>query len=334
MSLHSSPEAFLGLSKVPMPKIFVHIGLPKTATTTLQAHFFPSLPIENTLYLGVTQPRRHLQHPAFSRFGDAIRTGRLMEARAELTALLETNELVVISEEMLTVSQPGLPWRKKLDRLAKLLTGLDYTVMVTVREPIAAMYSYYVERHSQFSISKDGFASIARRHEAMEIYHYSALIEVLRRLFNGERVFIKPFEEIVSGELEDLRALLGQGTVQGAFERLGDANRKRKSSSHVYATSRWTIQGRIKQAMTRMGIRWALSETGVLRKEPYRLARMGLQRLFRALPTFERERPVPRPTEAEEADLRAFLEADNQVLFDTFGIDYRNSSALPDVRLA
>jgi len=68
MSLSSSP-----------PKVFVHIGLLKTATTTLQHEFFPKFNNSKIVYIGLRTPRRQKQSLLFEHFDKAVRLGEDIE---------------------------------------------------------------------------------------------------------------------------------------------------------------------------------------------------------------------------------------------------------------
>ena len=71
-------------------KLFVHIGLPKTATTTLQIEFFPELANGGIRYLGVFQPRSEREQDDLYTgcIGAAWGVRPMCDARAELAAAL------------------------------------------------------------------------------------------------------------------------------------------------------------------------------------------------------------------------------------------------------
>jgi len=131
-------------------KIIVHIGLPKTATTTLQSDFFPVFVNDFIEYWGVCQPRgKRGQSNAYFNFYRAVDTGlRVGEVRKELELKIAQGKTVIFSEEMITVSSTtSSTWREKLKNLGNILKGLQYDIVVTVRDPIPALFSYYVELH-------------------------------------------------------------------------------------------------------------------------------------------------------------------------------------------
>ena len=113
----------------------------------------------------------------------------------------------VLSEEMSDGYVPAtLVGERRLTNLAKLLRmELDYSILVTVREPTAAMFSFYTERYEQFSRSRrELLRTVARDDERMEIFHYKTLMEVLLRQFRCQPIFLRTrFEDIVGGRNEE-----------------------------------------------------------------------------------------------------------------------------------
>lgn len=87
-------------------RVYIHIGLPKTATTTLQLDYFPHVNNDKFQYLGVFQPRgQEVPDPLFTKVISAARLGNgLEEANQDLKERLNTGQRsIIISEEMLTV---------------------------------------------------------------------------------------------------------------------------------------------------------------------------------------------------------------------------------------
>jgi len=64
-----------------MSEIYVHIELPKTATTTLQSHFYPKLPKDKVDSLGVHQPRGEKKEVLFDHFIQAVNGGHRRHKR-------------------------------------------------------------------------------------------------------------------------------------------------------------------------------------------------------------------------------------------------------------
>ncbi|MCC4288870.1 sulfotransferase domain-containing protein [Vreelandella aquamarina] len=131
-----------------MKKIFVHIGLPKTGTTTLQKNFFPN--IDTFDYCGVHQPRvqqKKNNNPVYNNIMQYVNSGAGSLKRILNVINNNANEQILISEEMLTVSEN---WLQKLKRLFEVVSHYDYSIIVTVRDPLKATFSYYIETYERF----------------------------------------------------------------------------------------------------------------------------------------------------------------------------------------
>lgn len=137
-------------------KLIVHIGLPKTATTTLQADVFPKLINNQIKYLGTFQPRektplKNLYH----HFCKAVESRENIDnIRILLNKEISKGHTLIISEEGMTVPSGNITWKKKLENLGKIVRGFDYTIIVSVREPSSALFSYYCELYPRFAATK------------------------------------------------------------------------------------------------------------------------------------------------------------------------------------
>jgi len=217
-------------------KIIVHIGLPKTATTTLQSDFFPVFVNDFIEYWGVCQPRgKRGQSNAYFNFYRAVDTGlRVGEVRKELELKIAQGKTVIFSEEMITVSSTtSSTWREKLKNLGNILKGLQYDIVVTVRDPIPALFSYYVELHRDNYSHGEEFMDRALSDEVMEIFHYRKLTEKLVEFFDYNNIHIFKFEDLILNNMESLGRLISSDYREGDIV-LKDLNRKKKNESFVY----------------------------------------------------------------------------------------------------
>lgn len=191
-----------------MSDIYVHIGLPKTATTTLQSHLYPKLPNDKVDYLGVHQPRGEKKEALFEQFIQAVNRGGIKDIKIKISEKLKDKKVLVISEELITVSEPHINWREKLKNLSKILTGFDYKIIVSVREPVSAMYSFYIEPHSFFEKTNKSFNDLAINHPYMEIYHYKKLFNHLYSCFDVDKIEVIKFEDITKGNAGSIFKLM------------------------------------------------------------------------------------------------------------------------------
>lgn len=110
---------------------------------------------------------------------------------------------IILSDEMLTVSSGAIRWRQKLANLSDFLGNIDYRVLVTVRDPVDAMFSYYVELYHHFRRRRKSPEELACHDEAMEIFHYDKLRQELDAYFPG-RWYCQSLEGIKDGKFDGL----------------------------------------------------------------------------------------------------------------------------------
>lgn len=276
-------------------RILVHIGLPKTATTTLQTQYFPTLTSGNSRYLGVLQPRERRQDELFRKLSNAVTVGLDIEGiHQELSRLLEAGVNIVVSEEMFTVSSSGgASWQMKLQRLASLLRGLDYAIMVTVREPVAGSFSYYVELESRYRPLGLGYVAAVKTDEAMQIFDYGKLLPALDGCFAPGRVFFKRFEDVIAGRMEDVDHRLAMKR-QIAGVAMKTMNSKRSTGGRVFTGRQQTLADALRATGLIRGVRQILGQG-----RAFRVMR-AILRWFDAIPLSERSVELPTRGEREE----------------------------------
>lgn len=297
-------------------KIFIHIGLPKTATTTLQIDFFPSLCGEHIHYLGILQPRSKKQSDIYKKISMAVNTGLLInEARTELIRLLDSSQISILSEESFTVSDKNSSWRVKLKNLSEILCELDYTILISVREPTAAMFSYYVELYDQFSTEDKCFLDLAKNDDRMHIYHYGKFTDVVWECFERDRVFVKKFEEIVDGNLSDWTQLITSGESNDDSIKINNHNAKINVGQKVYTGKNISLADAIKRVLIALG--WFGEGRGVRLKRLLAPVVRFMERI-----SFYSEVAIARPSQADMAELKKYLGEETSALDKYFGIKY------------
>lgn len=120
-------------------RLVVHIGLGKTATTTLQKHIFPNIAAMkgyayNPIRLHELLYRQHL-------------TDGLTEERACLDQNLPPERPTFLSNEALVGWQPS-DWQSYADKNLEIL-GPDATIIISIREPQAFKTSLFLELFKQ-----------------------------------------------------------------------------------------------------------------------------------------------------------------------------------------
>jgi len=297
-------------------KVFVHIGLPKTATSTLQSDFFPQLEGRDINYLGVRQPRTQDQKHAYKAVYHAVSTGLdIKDAKNSLAKEIKKGKNIVISEEMFIVSQDSTTWRIKLGRLKQVLEDCDYVIIVTVREPVKAMFSYFVELYPRFRKLNLPFGSLARNHESMEIFHYGKLIRELEANFCEGSMRFFSFEKIVNNELDELirEIVFCERKQQNIL--LGHHNSRRNYGGPVLRIQQHGLGSALRSWLGKMGLTTHFPD-------PVK----GLLRLFRVLLdllVFKKKFVVSQPSLTEMEQLRGELFAETRAL-ERFGIYFND----------
>lgn len=218
-----------------MPKVYVHLGLPKTATTTLQTDFFPSLNGEVCDYIGTPQPRDVAKDPLYTQLYQVIRTGvDISGAKKALVERLSEGKSIIFSEEAIVVRERDVHWQKKLENLAAILDGVEFKLLVTVREPVAAMFSFYVELYHRYKNEKRSWQELATEHNDFKIYHYEFFYFELERLFGHRSISTAHFEKIVQGDLSEVMEFLDAVGVEDEIKEIKRHNSKKSDLTHVY----------------------------------------------------------------------------------------------------
>jgi len=296
-------------------KVIVHVGLPKTATTSLQVDFFPELESKNVCYLGVRHPRNGTsQNSLFECFVESLITGDVEIIRAELFRLLSEGKVIILSEEMITVSLNNLSWRTKLKNLSRILDGMNYSLLLTVREPVSAMFSYYVEILSHKQKIGKRFIDVAKHDERMEIFHYGKLADELISDFDKERVLVIKFEDLINGKLEGLAKNIAGVNNSFSSSKISKLNDKKKSKDYVYTGERTTVADILDAFMTIT----KLKDISLLKK--YK----GIYRsIYERIDNFViTTGSVQKPSTEHFDELKKFLANENEKFSQVFGVRY------------
>lgn len=193
-----------------MPQIYVHIGLPKTATTTLQTQAFEHH--KGWAYLGTRTPRMLNADPTFKAFEAFVQRGEgevAMVQEALANRLDREGQPLMISEENFSLGAfRGHPGNHPLSetrpakwaRLVRALEPFRSLILVSLRPFRASVFSAYVEYQEQWF--KDGRSPVdlVKQSDVMGMYRTSAFREELESHF-GSSVHALAFEDVIKGEV-------------------------------------------------------------------------------------------------------------------------------------
>ncbi len=175
-----------------MNKFVIHIGPPKTATTSLQAFLHElSTNTDDFIYGGKKDNSAYL-----SAYNDIIYKNKRYNRCIEYH--LEKKKMLLLSEENFLVEEIGLTWREKLERLADSFRSYHPTVLLTRREPKQAIISYYIQRYFSLpSYYRKNF-ELFLYSEYCSIYKYKSLVSYLNEL--ELKVNVIDFEKLINGK--------------------------------------------------------------------------------------------------------------------------------------
>ncbi|OHU90683.1 MULTISPECIES: hypothetical protein [Pseudoalteromonas] len=300
------------------PRIILHIGLPKTATSTLQQYIFPKLDL---VYLGVKQPREQYQEPLYNEVMDYICSkepeGKQLEVvKSQVKDFLEkSSKTLLLSEEMLVVDEGNINWQTKLNRLASIFHDFDVELLVTVREPIKAAFSFYVELFNNVKYEFPDFSTFLLNSNKAKIYNYKYLDEVIMNNFPKSRVKYIPFE-LIKSESIYLKEVFDFLDVESkeSFS-LVDSNYKKKTEKGVQSSPK--TLGNIFYNFTQTSLYRHLSKLSFLKKALRPLILPLLKIKLSAGET------VPFPSDSEIKEYEILFNESGEYLFTKVGIDYR-----------
>jgi hypothetical protein len=141
-------------------KIIVHLGLPKTATTTLQQHLFQQLHEDGKInFLGklLLLDKNTGRSLTVNNKGKIIRDaceGKITsDIRNQVDNLLRNDVVNLFSDEGLMIYYPNyteFSLEEKLIKLKDILKDYDVQVLLSLRNPNDYFYSLYVQLFSEY----------------------------------------------------------------------------------------------------------------------------------------------------------------------------------------
>lgn len=246
-----------------MKRLLLHLGLPKTATTTLQHHVFQPLHVNGKInFLGKVIDFNVHEKATFRNYtGGFIRkacegndVGSLSE---QLNNALDENKLNVFSDEGIMVSYPGkenLPLTEKVRNLSEMLLDYDVRVLLTVRQPLDYLFSLYVELYKDF-YSKDKSKNTFNKYassilasanpvDQSSVYIHDN-IALLSKFFPTTVVFFEDLKYDQSAYIQSFSHLFDEDVeevITAAFETKQE-NVKKNLNNGVYSLNGLSLRG-------------------------------------------------------------------------------------------
>ncbi len=203
--------------------IYLHLGLHKTATTSLQSSIYPNL--KGVKYLGRSFENIKDSDEFYIKlctycFSSEDDSNLELALHQELFELELKYGNVLISEEWFTADYSGFyqfsgaSWQVKLRKLSKIVAGLNFSVLISIRNPLLAAYSQYCEFHSVHIQKKySDFKAYINYSNDIKIYNYIEFDSYLSEMFG--KVAYLSFDMIKDGRYRQfLSEFFSQGSLQ------------------------------------------------------------------------------------------------------------------------
>lgn len=249
--------------------LYLHIGPPKSGTTSLQ-DAFGRIRHSRFVYGGVYQPRELNSKSLASRLhcmlnNDDQSVG--MGVREEISRFVEAGKHVLISEEMLLLTQGERTWPKKLKLLNDLLDGIPTTVIVSLRDPAEGVPSLYQQLFNWLPLRhKISYASFCESEKA-RCYDFGEVRERLDQLGFSEIRYIS-FDAICNGRISSSEVFGDCDILDLAEMPIGHINVGEKVEEN---RNKRKLDGITLKSFGRLApIRWLVDHLGIRQTRIYR----------------------------------------------------------------
>jgi len=182
-------------------KVIIHIGPPKTATTSIQAAL-EKVVDSQFYYAGAFHPRQKNANSLGERIYNACKSDRTTEDEfglivREMRTLSRQHAVFFLSEEQFLVDLVPTS-QLKFTQLRKLLAEFDCRIVLTLRRPDEALFSYYQQMFEiVFPLHVSGFSAFCR-HRIASCYDYFSVCKKLHNIGFTDLCLIE-FDRLIEG---------------------------------------------------------------------------------------------------------------------------------------
>ena len=186
------------------PSIIVHIGPPKTATTSLQIAL-EEISHPNFHYAGTFQPRARNADSLCQRLyrvcsGKSPHQDDIKNVRGELKSHLQEGKTIFLSEETFLLEQDHASIHSKIKLLRSVLAGFDCKILISARPGKSALPSLYQERFNSLPMPLQIDFSAFCRDKRSACYNYSDICKMLEGS-GFDDIIISEFDKLSSGSV-------------------------------------------------------------------------------------------------------------------------------------
>lgn len=176
---------------------FIHIGPPKTATSSFQ-RFFSDLREPDIYFESINHTE------CGSLYLSSLRNTSFSEEN-RLSSVISKKRNVIFSHENFLLDEPQISWQKKMKRMFVRVNGLNPVIIIVLRKPSEGIRSFYQQWYDE--LDKNHISSIndLSNSNLCKIYNYEELESVLKQIGFKNIIYLS-FKKLVSGRyhLKDL----------------------------------------------------------------------------------------------------------------------------------
>lgn len=215
--------------------LYLHLGLHKTATSSLQKQIFPN--IEGVQYLQRNLSKKDSLYKKIINYCFLPRENiELLETiRHDVSVYLSKTDLL-LSEEWFTSDYTpfsqfeGTPWQVRLKRLSKIADGYKSKILLTIRHPETGLFSYYCEMCTVGGLKKwPTFEIYLKNSNDADCYDVHNLLKFMEPLFCCQITYVK-FELLKESGIKFVSEILDFLDRQNTDIRsIEDSNIKKKN---------------------------------------------------------------------------------------------------------
>jgi len=219
--------------------LYLHIGLHKTATSSLQGSVFPNL--KKIKYLGRVESGGVKASDDLYReicdycFSKGLSRQLELELKKRIKEHLNKGDLL-ISEEWFTADFDGFygfegaTWQEKLKKLSNIVSDIEHKVLITIREPLDASFSQYCEFYS-VGLNKRyiDYLNYFKYSNDIKVFKYLELNALINSYFCNVRYIT--FDAIVNNTYHDSLSEFLNETVNFNIQHLNKKNKNKDGTS-------------------------------------------------------------------------------------------------------
>ncbi|QTY27703.1 hypothetical protein [Flavobacterium sp. CS20] len=249
-----------------MPKkLLIHLGPPKTATTSLQHWIYDNQ--NSYTYLGINQPRRPKDNIVYNKFWLFLNNKMTCKELIEFLENIKTKQVLIFSEEMILTDN----WKNKLNRLAELKNHFDLHLAYCYRPTTKALPSYYAEIHSELPLAMKNSYELFLKDDRVGAYDLEKILDAITEKKLSLNIF--KFEELIKNTLT-LNSVFNTSFKGFDFNKnieISKENSRKNKSGNIYEVidKKPKYPTKLKSLLIKIEKKFNISFKGVFQKNYY-----------------------------------------------------------------